>query len=83
VTEAELRTTVLNTLRQVVPDVDLTTLRTDASVREQVDMDSIDFLRFLVVIHTTLGVDVPEADYPKLGTVDSTIAYLAGKLGHG
>jgi acyl carrier protein len=82
VTDAELRTTVLDALRQVVPDVDVTTLRTDVSVREQVDMDSIDFLRFLVRIHATLGIDVPEADYPKLGTVDSTVAYLAGKLGH-
>ena len=82
-TDTDLRTTVLTALRQVVPDVDLTTLRTDVSVREQVDMDSIDFLRFLVVIHTLLGVDVPEADYPKLGTVDSTTSYLAAKLGHG
>ncbi len=82
-TDTDLRTTVLTALRQVVPDVDLTTLRTDVSVREQVDMDSIDFLRFLVVIHTMLGVDVPEADYPHLGTVDSTTSYLAGKLDHG
>ena len=80
-TNAELRATVLTALRQVVPDVDTTTLRTNVSVREQVDMDSIDFLRFLVVINKTLGVDVPETDYAKLGTVDSTAAYLAGKLG--
>jgi acyl carrier protein len=81
VTVAELRTAVLSALRQVVPDVDTTTLRANVNVREQVDMDSIDFLRFLVVISKTLGVDVPETDYARLATVDSTVTYLAGRLG--
>jgi len=76
VTESEIRTAVLVALHRTLPDVSGETLRADVSLREQVDMDSIDFLRFLVAVHDTVGVDVPEADYAKLRTIDGIVAYL-------
>jgi acyl carrier protein len=78
-TEDEIRRAVLDALRRTVPDVDTATLRGDLSVREQIDMDSIDFLRFLVAVHEAVGVEVPEADYGRLRTLDDTVAYLVGR----
>lgn len=78
-TDSEIRTAVLMALHRTVPDVDTATLRTDIGLRDQVDMDSIDFLRFLVAVHETIGVDVPETDYQRLRTLDDMIAYLAAR----
>ena len=75
-TEAEIRAAVLEALRRTVPDVDVAALHTDASLRDQVDMDSIDFLRFLVAVHAAVGVEVPESEYPKLRTLDDLISYV-------
>lgn len=76
-TDSEIRAAVLDALHRTLPDVTAESLRADTNLREQVDMDSIDFLRFLVAVHDTVGVDVPEADYPKLRTIDGIVAYLA------
>lgn len=76
-TEPEIRAAVLEALRRTVPDVDGATLHTDVSLRDQVEMDSIDFLRFLVAVHAAVGVEVPEREYPKLRTLDDLIAYVA------
>ena len=52
----------------------------DQPLRDQVDLDSMDFLNFLVRLHEKLGVDVPEADYAKLVTLDDFVAYLGARL---
>jgi acyl carrier protein len=51
-------------------------LRRDQALRDQIDLDSMDYLRFVVALHDRLGVDVPESDYPQLGTLDGIIRYL-------
>jgi acyl carrier protein len=68
---------VLEALARVAPEVDPRALDPARPVREQVDIDSIDFLNFLVEIHRVLGVDVPEKDYGQCETVNDTVAYLA------
>jgi acyl carrier protein len=75
-TRAELQAGVLNALRQVAPEVDAAALRPDQNLRDQVDLDSVDFLNFIIELHRTLGVEVPETDYDALRTLDSTVAYL-------
>jgi len=63
----------------IAPEVDLGEVRPDADLRDELDIDSMDFLRFVVGLHERLGVDVPEADYPLIRTLDGCVAYLAEK----
>ena len=79
-TEAEIRKTVLDALASVAPELDEATLLPDRNFREQLDIDSMDFLNFVTAVHHRLGVDIPELDYPKLITLKGAIAYLEGKL---
>jgi acyl carrier protein len=50
------------------------------AIRDQVDIDSLDALRFFVELHRRLGVDIPERDYPKLASVDNAVAYLQPRV---
>lgn len=78
--EKELRQKVIDDLIAIAPEVDPADLEPDQPLRNQVDLDSFDWLRYLVTLHDELGVDIPEADYRKLTTVDSLVAYLYDKL---
>jgi acyl carrier protein len=73
----ELRAAVLRALGDVAPEADLAVLRPDLAFREQLDLDSMDMLNFVVALHEALGVEIPEADYPKLATLDACLEYLA------
>ena len=68
-------------LRKVAPDVDLVALDSGVDLREQADLDSVDFLNLVVGLHQALGVDVPETDYDELTTLDGAVAYLERRLG--
>ena len=78
--EHELRATILDALLSVAPDVDAAALDPARKFREQFDFDSMDYLSFATALHARLGVDVPEADYPKLSSLDGCVEYLAGAL---
>ncbi len=80
-TRDEIRAGVLGALASVAPEADLGKLDPSTDVRDQLDIDSVDFLNVLVAIHNAVGVDIPEADYPKLSSVDACVAYLASKMG--
>jgi acyl carrier protein len=56
------------------------TLKPNLRLRDQIDLDSMDFLNFLIGIDEQLGIDIPEADYPRLATLDAIFAYLDEKL---
>jgi acyl carrier protein len=76
-----LRATVLEALLEVAPDVDASAIEPALPFREQFDFDSMDQLNFVIGLHRALGVDVPEADYPQLKSLDGCIAYLTRALG--
>ncbi len=76
----EIRATVLRILREYAPEVDPAQIKPAVRIRDQVDIDSMDFLNILISVHEVLGVDIPEADYPKLATLDACVAYLKAKL---
>jgi acyl carrier protein len=78
--EEPVRATVVNALLEVAPDVDADTLDTSAEFRDQFDFDSMDMLNFVTALHQRLGVDVPESDYPQLGSVDGAVRYLGARL---
>ena len=79
-TPQEIRRALVEALSAIAPEGDYDTLRGDRPLRDQLDIDSFDFLNVVIRLHDKLGVDVPEADYPKLATLDSATAYLAARL---
>jgi acyl carrier protein len=70
---------VLRVLGDIAPEADLDTLRGDVPLREQLDLDSMDLLNVAVGLHTALGIEIPEADYPKVSTLDACVAYLESR----
>ena len=72
----EVRAVVLSILGGIAPEVDPTQVKPGADLREELDIDSMDFLRFVVGVAERLGVEVPESDYPLIRTVDGCVAYL-------
>lgn len=79
-TPDEIRDVVLSELVRVAPEVDVGALAASRPLRDQVDLDSMDWLNFLVGLHGRLGVDIPEADYRRLVTLDDLVAYLGARL---
>jgi acyl carrier protein len=80
VTTGEIRAAVLRALGEIAPEADLAALKSDVAFREQLDLDSMDLLNFVVALDAALGVAVPEADYPKLATLDGCVEYLAPRV---
>ena len=79
-TRDELRLTVLGVLKEIAPEADLSRLGPDAPIRDQLDVDSIDFMRLLIGVNEKLHVDVPEADYQKVASLNGLLQYLGDRL---
>jgi acyl carrier protein len=80
-TKEELTAVVLKHMRTVAPEADLSTLPPSADIRERLDIDSFDFLNFLIALNGELGVEVPEKDYGQVNTLDHLTAYLLARMG--
>ena len=76
---ANVREAVLAALARIAPEFSPADLKPDKPLRDQVDLDSIDWLNVLVALSEALRVNIPEADYGKLVTFDDIVAYLAAK----
>jgi len=74
-----IRAAVLAELSEVAPEAELDRLEPGAVLREVLDLDSIDFLRFVQRLAATTGVEVPESDYAQLSTLEGVVAYLASR----
>jgi len=79
-TRDEIRNAVLQALTSVAPEIDPQSVEPDTAFRQEFDLDSMDFLNFVIALHGSLGVDVPEGDYIKLATLDGAVEYLASRL---
>lgn len=75
----DLKGHVLAALSEVAPEVDVSKLPDDVTIRDELDIDSMDFLNFVIVIHERTGIDIPEKDYAKLATVRGAVAYLEAR----
>ncbi|MBI3031504.1 MAG: acyl carrier protein [Candidatus Rokubacteria bacterium] len=82
-TRDEIRATVLRVLGDIAPEADLASVKPDVGFREQLDLDSMDLLNFVIGLHGALNVEIPETDYPKLATLDGCVEYLAATGGGG
>lgn len=77
--QAEIKATVLRILGEIAPEADLTHLKPDLSFRDQLDLDSMDFLNFVIALDEELNVRIPESDYPKLSTLAGCIELLSAQ----
>jgi acyl carrier protein len=73
----DVRAVIKDELGRIAPEVDFEAIDLDANLREQVDIDSMDFLNLVTALHERLGVDIPEVDYPNFATLRRAIDYLA------
>ena len=76
----EVKRLVLDIIATVAPDADLSTLKHDVRLRDQLDMDSMDFLDIVMELRKRYKIEVPKEDYAHLASLDSCASYLASKL---
>ena len=75
-TRKEVRRAVVNILEDIAPDADLSSIKDDVTLREQMDLDSMDFLDIVMELRKRFNIEVPESDYQELVIMDSCIQYL-------
>ena len=75
-TTEEIRAIFFDVLGSIAPEASPATVDPGRLLREQIDLDSMDFLNVIVRLHEVLGVDIPEKDYGQLSTLNSTLDYL-------
>jgi acyl carrier protein len=78
-TQGTIRDAVFSVLGEIAPEADPAAVNPAESLRDQLDLDSMDFLNFVIALHKRLGVEIPEADYPKLASIDGAVSYLAAR----
>ena len=72
-----IRQVVLAELKRIAPELE--EVQPAKPLRDQVDLDSMDWLNFLVALNERLKIEIPEADYRKLGTLDQVVEYVSAK----
>jgi acyl carrier protein len=75
-TPEQIRQIIFDVLGAIAPEIEPASIVPDKPLREQVDLDSFDFLNVIIRLHEVLGVDIPESDYGELATLDGAIDYL-------
>jgi acyl carrier protein len=78
-TPDDIKRVVIDVLTRIAPEIDPASIQSGVSFRDQLDLDSMDFLNFVLALHERFGIDIPEIDYPRLYTLDSAVTYLASK----
>ena len=81
-TASQIRAVILEVIGEILPDEDLSKLKGDIKIRDQFEMDSMDFLDIIMELRKRYGIVVPEEDYPNLATLDSCVAYLEPRMAH-
>ena len=79
----EIKKALVAALSSIAPEGDYEHLRPDRPLRDQLDIDSFDFLKVVIRLHETLGIDIPDSDYQKLATLQGEVSYLAAREGSG
>jgi acyl carrier protein len=79
-TDDEIKALVLRELGNIAPEIDAEQIDPAVDLREQIDLDSMNVLDLMVAIHDATGVDIPEADYPKILTLNDFATYLGPRI---
>jgi len=75
-TRDEVRQVIISILKDIAPDEDVNSIEDDVVLREQIDLDSMDFLDIVMELRKRFNIEVPESDYPELASMASCIQYL-------
>lgn len=75
--EAQARALAAEVLAGIAPEADLATVRDDEDLRDALDLDSMDFMNFVIGLSERSGRNIPEADTPRLRTLRGLVDYLA------
>lgn len=76
----DIRKIVVDIIAEIAPDEDVSNLKDDARLRDQLELDSMDFLDIVMELRKKYNIEVPEADYPKLESLQSCVDYLFPKF---
>ncbi|RLC95392.1 MAG: acyl carrier protein [Chloroflexi bacterium] len=79
-TKEEIKTVILDIIAEIAPDEDLSDIKSDVPFRDQLELDSMDFLDIVMELRKRYGIEVPEDDYQQLATLDSSVAYLEPRM---
>lgn len=79
---SKLREQIIACLQEIAPEIDISTVQDHRPLRETYDLDSADYLNFLIKLHERFAVSIPESDYSQLMTIASATRYLAQQLKH-
>lgn len=72
----DLEAQVIEVFQHIVPEADFKSLDPAKSFRDQIEIDSVDYLSFILALEKSLGIKIPEADYPKLSSLNGCLSYL-------
>ncbi|MBZ5525330.1 MAG: acyl carrier protein [Acidobacteriia bacterium] len=78
-TTQEISKEVLRILGNIAPEADLSGVRPDVPFRDQFDLDSMDMLNFVIALHKQFQIEIPEADYPRLSSLEGCAEYLESR----
>jgi acyl carrier protein len=79
-TSAEIRDAIVDILSDIAPDEDLSSLDEDVAFRDQLELDSMDFLDIVMELRKRYRIQIPEEDYPELASMSSTVTYLEPRM---
>ena len=79
-TDNEIKALVLRVLGDIAPEAELDQVDPAVDLREQLDLDSMDLLNLMIGIHEATGIDIPEADYPQMASLNGSVTYLRARL---
>jgi acyl carrier protein len=79
-TAADIREEILDILGDIAPDEDLSNLADDKPFREQLELDSMDFLDIVMELRKRHRIQIPEEEYKQLASMASTVAYLEPRM---
>jgi acyl carrier protein len=79
-TEDQVKQIVIDIIDEIAPDEDTSALKPEVNLRDQMDLDSMDFLDIVMELRKQHGIEVPEEDYPKLASLASCAEYLTPKF---
>jgi len=75
-TKKQVRDLIISIIKDIAPDEDISSIKDDIKLRDQIDLDSMDFLDIVMELRKRCNVEVPEKDYGQLATINSCVAYL-------
>jgi acyl carrier protein len=79
-TDEQIKETIFRIMGEIAPDADFDDLEPHENMRKALDIDSYDFLNFIIGLNDELGVEIPEADYGQLVTLSDIITYLSAQI---